>query len=338
MDQFDTGLDEPQHVSPVRAMFGMFDVLVSAVSGGVQAAERSLVYHPSQGRPPVDAALPGAESSMIETSDGERVLAWGVRPAPGRPVILYFHGTGETVYSRPVRFKNLARAGFGIVGLSYRGYASSTGSPSEEGLRRDAEAFYDHVRARHPGSPVILWGYSLGSGVAVRLASERPVDGLVLEAPYTSITEVGSRWFPYLPVRHLMSNQYRSDERIGRVRAPLLVLHGKQDTVVPVELGKRLFALANQPKRIELIDQGDHLNLDRHGATRQVIEFIAKIAPDRKVDRDVAATQTTPTRIVNTDVASGRGLGRQVGLTTSPAKPSPVEVDLPEEPSFRPGY
>lgn len=338
MDHSDTAFDKPD-ISPTRAMFGMFDVLVSTLSGGVHAAERSLVYHPSRGRPPADAALPGAESTVIDTSDGERVLAWGVPPAPGRPVILYFHGTGETVYSRPARFRNLAKAGYGILGLSYRGYASSTGSPSEDGLRRDAEAFYDHVRARHPGSPVVLWGYSLGSGVAVRLASERHVDGLVLEAPYTSIVEVGSRWFPYLPVRHLMTNQFRSDERIGRVTAPLLVLHGKQDAVVPVEFGKRLFALANEPKRIELIDQGDHLNLDRHGATRQVIDFISTVAPIRKVKRDApAAAPITTIRITDVNAEHGAWRALHPRKTTITAELPAAELESLDEPLFKPGY
>jgi alpha-beta hydrolase superfamily lysophospholipase len=257
---------------------------------------------------------------MIETSDGERVLAWGVPPASGRPVVLYFHGNGETVFSRPIRFRNLVKAGFGVIALSYRGYASSTGSPSEGGLHRDAEAFYRHVRERHPDSPLVLWGYSLGSGVAVRLASECPVDAVVLEAPFTSIVEVGSRWFPYLPVRYLMRDQYRSDERIGRVTAPLLLVHGKLDAVVPVvELGQRLFAMANEPKRLVLVERGDHMDLDRHGATRVAIEFVASIGRERTIDGNAAALKI-PVDRAGSDLAED------------------ASADIAEESSFGPSF
>lgn len=274
MSRSDIVTDRPQR-TPIRAAVDIFDAIATALAAGVQTVERSLIYHPSEGRVPPESALPGAISSVIETSDGERVLAWGVAPPPGRPVVLYFHGTGETVYSRPHRFRNLVKAGFGVVGLSYRGYASSTGAPSEQGLHRDADALYRHIRSCYPDSPVTLWGYSLGSGVAVRLASEYPVGSIVLEAPYTSIAEVGSVWFPYMPVKRLMRDQFRSDEWISKVTAPVLVMHGKLDTVVPAGLGEKLFALANEPKRLVLVEYGDHMNLDRYGATRMAIDFIA---------------------------------------------------------------
>jgi alpha-beta hydrolase superfamily lysophospholipase len=258
---------------PIRAMLGMVDTAFGMAADAVHALERSIVYHPSNGRVPPDTLLPGAVTETLETADGERVLVWGVPPAEGRPVVLYYHGNGETVYSRPTRFKALVKAGIGVLALSYRGYASSTGRPSEDGLHRDAEALYHAVRARHPGSPVALWGYSLGSAVAVRLAAEHPVAKVVLEAPFTSILDVGAGW--YLPiVRSVMREQFRSDQRIARISAPTLFMTGGRDTWVPARLGERLFALANEPKQLTHFELADHFDMDRHGAVRKAIEFI----------------------------------------------------------------
>lgn len=259
---------------PLRAVLEMGEAAAAAVAGAVHALERSMVYHPSAGRVPAGTLLPGATSQTVRTSDGEEVLVWGVPPEPGRPVVIYLHGNGETVYSRPARFRALARAGIGVLALSYRGYASSTGRPSEEGLHRDAEALYGFVRERHPASKVSLWGYSLGTGVAVRLAAERSVDRVVLEAPFTSVLDVGAGWFWYLPVRPVMREQFRSDRHIGKVTVPTLFMTGGRDSVVPARLGERLFALANEPKRHIHFGLADHFDMDRHGAVREAIAFI----------------------------------------------------------------
>ncbi len=256
------------------------DAATDLVGEGLAVLERTLLYHQGRDRRPPDGALPGAVTEQIQTADGEKVLVWGVPPQPGRPVVLYFHGNGETVYSRPVRFRSLAKAGLGVLGLSYRGYVASTGLPSEDGLHRDAEALYRMVRTRHPDSPVALWGYSLGSAVAVRLAAEHPVDKVVLESPFTSTVEVGAIWFPYLCfgqpsiLKHLMSDHFRSDQRISQVTAPLLVLHGEADRVVPLRFGERLFSLANEPKRLATYRRAGHFDMDRHGALRDAVEFI----------------------------------------------------------------
>ena len=115
----------------------------------------------------------------------------------------------------------------------------------------------------------------VGSGVAVALASKHPVGRLILEAPFTSAADIGAAAFPYLPVRWLIKDSFHSDQRIATVRAPLLILHVEKDTVVPIRFGERLFALANEPKRMIRFPQGDHVNLEGQGVIKAAKDFLA---------------------------------------------------------------
>jgi uncharacterized protein len=241
--------------------------------------QRVLLYLPWPMRiSPAAAGLPEAEEVVLTTSDGERVIAWHVPPRPDRPVVIYFHGNAETIAKRVPRHRDLIADGVGLVALSYRGYMGSTGRPTEEGLLRDAEAAYEFTVSRYPSDHIALWGHSLGSGVAVALAATRPVAKLVLEAPFSSTADVAASMFPFVPVRWLMHDQYRSDLRIGAVKASILILHGDKDRVVPVALGERLFALAREPKRFVHYPDGGHDDLDAYGAGAEARRFIAEPA------------------------------------------------------------
>src|SRR6202030_3138165 len=137
------------------------------------------------------------------------------------------------------RFTRLITDGIGIVAVEYRGYAGSSGSPSERGLIADAEAAYAFAAERYPAKQLVLWGESLGSGVAVALAAEKPVGRVILEAPFTSAADVAAEHYWFLPVRLLMKDQFRSDLRIDKVSAPVMILHGVKDQVVPFRQGER---------------------------------------------------------------------------------------------------
>jgi fermentation-respiration switch protein FrsA (DUF1100 family) len=165
------------------------------------------------------------------------------------------------------------------LALSYRGYGGSTGSPSEAGMIADARAAYAFATARVPAERIVVFGESLGTGVAVALAATQRIGRLILEAPFTSAVDIGARAYWYLPVRLLMKDPFRSDQRIAKVTAPLLVLHGERDRVVPIALGERLFALANEPKRFVRFPAGTHVDLDEHGALDAVRSFIAPTLP-----------------------------------------------------------
>lgn len=246
-----------------------------AVVGVLYAAQRGFLYHPRTERiTPVAAGFPAAEEVVLSTGDGERLLAWHVPARPGKFVVVFFHGNADALAFRVSRFAQLVVDGTGLLALSYRGYGGSSGHPSEAGLHRDAAAAYAFVAARYSPERIALWGFSLGSGPAVTLAAERPIGKLVLEAPFTSTVDIAASVFPFVPVRLLMKDQYRSDERIGKLKAPLLVMHGESDRVVPIRYAERLFALAPNPKRFVRFPAGRHENLDEHGALAAVRQFL----------------------------------------------------------------
>jgi uncharacterized protein len=258
-------------------------ILVVAVLGYcalialMYVAQRTLMYFPEKQRTaPAAAGFPQAEEIVLDSADGERVIAWHVPLRDGKPVVLYFHGNGGALQHRVPRFKPLVADGLGLLALSYRGYAGSTGSPSETGFLADAAALYAFAVARYPTNRIVVWGESIGSGVAVALASTKDVAAVVLESPFTSTVDVGAKAYPFAPVRLLMKDTFRSDERIGKVRAPVLILHGALDRVVPFAFGERLFALANEPKSFVRFPRGDHNDLDRYGALEAAKKFLAQ--------------------------------------------------------------
>jgi fermentation-respiration switch protein FrsA (DUF1100 family) len=239
-------------------------------------AQRAVLFPvPTSARTaPQAAGFPEAEEHILTTADGEKVIVWHVPAKPGRPVVLYFHGNGDYLAGFFGRFRDLIADGTGIVALSYRGYAGSSGQPSERGLLQDAAAAYAFTAARYSADKIVAWGFSLGTGVAIALAAEQPIGKLILESPYTSIVDVAASAYWFAPVRLLMRDQFRSDQRIAQIRVPLLVMHGALDPTIPVTFGERLFALANEPKRFVRLARGGHNDLDNFGAIEIARNFI----------------------------------------------------------------
>jgi uncharacterized protein len=242
--------------------------------------QRALQYFPERFRTaPAAAGLPEAQEIELDTRDGERVIAWHVPPRGDKPVIVYFHGNGGSLRGRVDRFRALTADGTGLVALSYRGYGGSSGRPTEAGLLDDAEAAYAFAVARYPAGRIVLWGESLGTGVAVALAAEKPVARVVLESPFTSAVDIAARRYWFVPVRWLMKDQFRSDLRIGKVTAPVLVLHGERDGVVPISLGEQLYALIKSPKSFVRFPGAGHNDLGANGAVGVAKQFLAEPSP-----------------------------------------------------------
>jgi hypothetical protein len=232
----------------VVVLYGGFVVLLYVV-------QRSLQYFPERQRTtPSAAGLPEAEEAMLETVDGERVIVWHVPPRAGQPVFLYFHGNGGSLRWRDNRFGALIADGSGLVALSYRGYGGSSGRPTETGLVADAATAYAFAVARYPAERIVLWGESLGSALAIALAAEKPVGRVVLEAPFTSAADVGALHYWFAPVR---------------------MVHGENDAVVPVALGERLYGLIQAPKRFVRIAGAGHDDLGAR-AVAAAKQFIAE--------------------------------------------------------------
>lgn len=239
--------------------------------------QRNLMYLPYTVRmEPAAAGLPQAVEEILETADGEKIIAWHIAPRDGKPVLLYFHGNGGSIAGRAARFARLTADGTGLVALSYRGYGGSSGSPSEAGLMEDAMTAYRFAVSNYSAQRIVLWGESLGTGVAVALAEKNPVAKIVLEAPFTSTADIAASVYPIVPVRWLMKDQFRSDEKIASVKAPILVLHGERDAVVPIRFGEQLFEKITSPKRFVRFPEGGHEWLERFGSFEIAKKFIAE--------------------------------------------------------------
>jgi uncharacterized protein len=263
-------------------LFGFALVAYMALVGGLFLFQRQLLYHPDKTRPQL-AGLEqiGVREVVLATGDGLSLLSWYLAPRAdhqhqtGRPVIVYFHGNGGHIGYRVERLLRFAREGYGVLMLEYRGYGGNPGTPSETGLYADARAALGLLeREGVAPNPLVLYGESLGSGVAVGLASEHNVAGLILEAPFTSVAEVAQHHFPYVPASRMVIDRFDSLSRIGKVKAPILVLHGERDRVVPVRYGRALFDAAPEPKEGWFAPEAGHEDLARFGALDAVVAFI----------------------------------------------------------------
>ncbi len=224
---------------------------------------------------PAAAVLPDARDVSYTTADGVTLTGWFVasrRPSPTcgpAPALILFHGQGGNHSGEYPLATALADRGIGVFLAEYRGFAGASGTPSEEAMAVDAQAAFDAVAARDDVDParIIDAGFSLGTGVAIRLAATRPVAGVVLLAPYTSLPDIAWTRLPGLPYRLLMRNQFDSRTRIASVRAPVFVVVGAADEVVPNEQSAELYALAPRPDGYVVLDGRDHLAVDREAGT-----------------------------------------------------------------------
>lgn len=260
--------------------------------------EPTLLYHPWGGyAPPAAVGLGDMAELVIKTPDKQRLVAWYAPAKPDKPVLLYFHGNGGNLALRADRIRRFRAEGWGVMMMTWRGFSGSTGSPSEAANIADARLAYDRLRALGV-SPreIIVYGESLGTGVAVPLAVDRRIAGLVLEGPYLSTAAVAAGRIPLLPVSLVMRDQYRSDRAIGFVTVPILILHGEKDTVIPVQQGKGLFALAPEPKKFVLMPEGTHDNLPGLGGVAAVRDWLAARGLPRDADLGPPEAQTPPVR------------------------------------------
>jgi fermentation-respiration switch protein FrsA (DUF1100 family) len=253
-------------------------IFYAAACAAVFSFQRKLEYAPNTSRPdPAAAGLPTLRELHIETPTGLRLLAWYLPAEPGKPVLAYFHGNGGNLQNRIPRFLRAARVGWGILMVEYPGYGGNLGSPTELGFAEAtvaAMAFLDGQGIEHRRT--VVYGESIGTGVATRVAAGRDIAALVLEAPFTSAAAIAERLFPWLPVRWLMLDRFDQVSRIRSVEAPILILQGSRDRVVPPDLGLALYDAAPQPKRLWVAPEGEHENLMDFGAWDKVVRFVGQ--------------------------------------------------------------
>ncbi len=224
----------------------------------LRLSESRLLYAPGSSRmltpaPPALGLAP--ERVEIPSGDGVTLVAWVIRAPTADTAgrwLLICHGNAGNLSDagRPEHYADLRALGLNLLAFDYRGYGESSGSPSEAGLYRDAEAAYEYLRDTRgvPPERIVLFGHSLGSAVAVELATRVPAAGLVLDGALMSVIARAQEVYPYVPVRWIARSRFASIEKIGRVQIPKLFLHARRDDVVPIAHGRRLYEAAPPPK------------------------------------------------------------------------------------------
>jgi len=258
-------------------------VFYVAIVALLYVIQRSLLYHPNQNIPaPVEFGVPEMTALRIPTDDGLALLAWWQAPHDvRRPTLLVFHGNAGHIGDRAHKVREYLDQGYGVLLLSYRYNAQTGGAPSEANLFADARTGVAFLRRQGvPDDRIVLFGESLGSGIAVAMAAEYPVGALVLEAPYSSMPDMAQHHYWYVPSRWLVKDKFDSMSRIGQVSVPTLVIHGGQDTVIPVKYGRRLFDAASEPKQGHFLTKARHNDLLDHGMATLVIQFLTRYLED----------------------------------------------------------
>ena len=244
--------------------------------------QRRILFRPDRAAPDLArTGLSGVRTMTVTTPDGLALLAWYLPPARASdPVVLYLHGNAGHIGHRAFRLERFQRFGWGTLLLEYRGYGGNPGRPSEAGLTTDARAGLAALLAMGiASSRIALYGESLGSGLATRLATEQPVRAVLLESPYTSITDIAR----FLPVRWLLLDRFDSLRVIGGARAPVLVMHGARDRIVPVAMGRAVFAAAPDPKELWIATDAGHVDLVEAGAMEAAADFVARLGQEAPV-------------------------------------------------------
>jgi uncharacterized protein len=266
----------------LQAIFIIAVIGYLALTAFMYVYQRSLQYHPQRhDRTPEELGLSGVERITIKTEDGESIVAWYATAPLGRSTVIYFHGNAGEVWHRHERVAFFQAQRFGFLAVEYRGFGASTGSPSETGFVADAMAAYQWLidNGVQPKDIAVI-GESIGTGVAVQLAAQKDIKALALESPYASAVDVGAAVYWFLPVRWLMHDQFRSIDFIKQLKAPLLILHGEQDRIIPFAQGEKLFAAANEPKVFVRVSDAGHEISYEQPTWRRIAEFFNSQAAD----------------------------------------------------------
>ena len=261
---------------------------VSAVVYGLAALlmaaqQRRFIYRPDSEEP--QRHLAGADDAALvrfAASDGTDLFGWFWPPEPGRATVLYFHGNAGHIGHRAGKLRPMVDAGFGVLLVEYRGYGGQDGQPTETGLYADGQGALDWLRAQiGEDGEIVLYGESLGTGVATWLAAREPVDGVVLEAPFTSIANIAQDQYPFLPAQWLIVDRFDSQARIADISVPILVLHGEADRMIPPDHGRALAELGPTTRLVTFPD-GGHSDLFEHGAWPIVEDWLRSLVQRRE--------------------------------------------------------
>jgi hypothetical protein len=242
---------------------------------------RYFIYIPDRTRvAPKETGLSGVEEIVFKAADGTKLIAWYLPAREGKPTLLYFTGNSGNTACRAGKIATIGSDGYGVFMLNYRRYGGSEGRPTEARIAADAISAHDCLRGQGVAPyDIVAYGESLGTAVATRLSLQRAVKALVLEAPFTSIVEVGKLLWKGFPLDIIMVDQYRTIDRIAEVTVPLCILHGGRDEIIPLDQARRVFHKANEPKSMTVLPAAGHNDLFEKGAWEKIELFLESLRP-----------------------------------------------------------
>jgi fermentation-respiration switch protein FrsA (DUF1100 family) len=223
---------------------------------------------------PIDYGLADFAEVYFDAEDGMPIMGWSHPPENNMPVILYLHGNAMHIAGHAQRYQAFAEAGYGVLALSWRGYGKSEGWPSEEGFYRDARAAIAWLKQAYKTPKIIIYGESIGSGVAVEMAKEQPVFGIVLQGAYTSVADVAAQTYWFLPgIHYLVRDPLESLSKIAEIHSPILIIHGDRDDLIPIAHGKKLAAAATSRTQFITVPNAGHVDIPDQLVIKAMLDF-----------------------------------------------------------------
>ena len=240
--------------------------------------QRNLLYHPSENNYQNDTIQFNHQEIFIKVNDEIKLKSWIInKDLKNFKTLVFFHGNAGDLSNRIYKLNELDKLDINILLISWRGFSGNEGYPTEKNLYEDAEAAIKWLNKKKvSNSQIILYGESLGTGVAVEIASKNNFNSIILESPFTSIENSAKIYYPYLPVKFLLKDRYDSISKIKKINSPILIMHGRKDDIVPFFMGKKLFEKANSPKDSYFTDIDDHMMEFNSQLLNKIKDFIKK--------------------------------------------------------------
>ena len=242
-------------------IFGLILIVYLIVTLGLYIFQRKLLYHPNfSNHVTGDGLIHSIEKINIKTEDNIDLKGWFHLKDLKKKTILFFHGNAGTLDDRIYKLNFLGNLDINFLIIAWRGYSGSIGKPTELGLYQDAKSAVNWLNLKGIAEKnIILYGESLGTAVAIEIGQNKNFAGIILEAPFTSMVDIGKKHYPFFPVKLLLKDKFDSQKKIKNINSPILVMHGKKDTVVPFYMGEKIYDLANKPKYSYFVDLDDHM-------------------------------------------------------------------------------
>ena len=240
--------------------------------------QRNLLYHPSENNYQNDKIQFNYDEIFIKVDEEIQLKSWIIKKDFKKfKTLVIFHGNAGHLSNRIYKLNELYKLDINVLLIAWRGFSGNKGSPTENNLYTDAEAAIKWLNEEGVNNnQIILYGESLGSGVAVEVGKENNFNSIILESPFTSIENSAKIYYPYLPVRFLLKDRYDSISKIKMINIPILIMHGKKDDVVPFSMGKELFEKANSPKQSYFTPDDDHMMEFNSSLLKNIKDFIEK--------------------------------------------------------------